>query len=1261
MKALLTCYDGRSRALPPLPSLACRLSAWALALVSTCSLLAAPEVRTLTGGPAQFSPDNPAGYVDGVTASGAQFHTPFGLALDPAGTTLFLADRDNNAIRQLDLVLGQTFTFATAQIDQPVGVAVDSAGRVYVLNRGNGNNGTVLSFDAPARGGDFLATKAVNLVNAAGIALDPVTNIYVTVQGNTVIRITPDGVTSTVATINSAGVSLQGLVVKRDGRLAVCDGGRHGIYLINPNTGAVTTFAGFHGVGDFTTPYNVASSASAQFNQPYGVAETGDGALLVADSGNHRVKVVLTTGVVTNLYGVSSNFWVQGSASQNVYPGWWDGTVAVPDTLGTVEARSPVGVLFAPNGTVYTTETYYHLIRVVTGTGLALPPPPPLPVPPPRLGWVNFTTPPSIIVSVLQTGPSTNFNTFTFNNDRTVAIEGIEGTETHYTAGPTSAVADTVPNPTPSSGSTPPVYHDGLFPDQVPPSIIQPQPDVTVKAISFESGRPSSSIIQARFIFKAASPQIFGDNAAQFKVECETVGATMWYTTDGSDPTNAPPSVGPLTSPWNISLNITTNTEFKIRAFRDNYQPSEIATRVFSPTNFSANKITFGFANGEASSAFIASAGQYFYAPVTLSTLADTKIYSLQFNVTVTNIAAAPPVAPGDFGFRSMLVKPIAGSTLYLIPGTSIVTSSPTSVINGNEVANDAIPGTTQYEPIPPLAFSQYFTNPPPGSAIVYYDGLPFINMMFTNTTENLLGVGWLERYRFFNLYDTVIQDLIQYSQAHDTLFKQEGLRIIVGGYAVHIPATAQAGQNYEIRLGRPSATSDGIGTPGSDVYIATPTNGSYGPGVINAIKRITVGQAKYVAGDSAPFRWFNAGDFGNATLDNSDVMQVFQSAIYAVDMPPPGSDFFDAMDSCGGTYTVSPNGYLVLGSNIAGNTTLLNGLFNGNDTNINQIAFGDGVLDVSDLYVTFRRSLDPGLVNFRRFWTNGVRAAEIIAPGSPLQPLTLAPINASAAVKFSSQDTLAAPGQTLQIPIKARVTGSYPIRILALNLSVTPLDRSPTITAPLQFTPNPALGEPTLTTSIGSANYAAAWLNNNIPGLTGDTILGTLTVQIPANAGSSAAYAVHFDHASASPNGLASFPRQTETDLITGSDRSASSWNDGIPDSWRLRYFGSLSNQLSAATADADGDGVNNMQEYLAGTDPNDSASALRASATQTPFTIRWPSVDGKHYVVERSTTLFDGSWSPVATQDGTGVELQFQDGNATADLHYFYRVRVE
>jgi hypothetical protein len=156
----------------------------------------------------------------------------------------------------------------------------------------------------------------------------------------------------------------------------------------------------------------------------------------------------------------------------------------------------------------------------------------------------------------------------------------------------------------------------------------------------------------------------------------------------------------------------------------------------------------------------------------------------------------------------------------------------------------------------------------------------------------------------------------------------------------------------------------------------------------------------------------------------------------------------------------------------------------------------------------------------------------------------------------------------------------------------VEALDGSPAIVAPIQFQTALTFNAPELSDSHGPNNYAAAWLTNGITGLSGEATLAFLTVTVPGNAGPGAAYRIHFGHFSASPNGLALFDTHVNNALILLSDRSASTWDDGIADAWRLRYFGSIYASEGAPGADADADGVINSVEYQNGTDPTDSNS---------------------------------------------------------------------
>ena len=97
--------------------------------------------------------------------------------------------------------------------------------------------------------------------------------------------------------------------------------------------------------------------------------------------------------------------------------------------------------------------------------------------------------------------------------------------------------------------------------------------------------------------------------------------------------------------------------------------------------------------------------------------------------------------------------------------------------------------------------------------------------------------------------------------------------------------------------------------------------------------------------------------------------------------------------------------------------------------------------------------------------------------------------------------------------------------------------------------------------------------------------------------------------------------------------------------------------------SADSDGDGLNNWQEWRCGTYPTDPASALRllsASPTGTNVTVCWQSVVGVSHFLERNTNL-GSPFTLLATGiPGQAGTTTCTDTNATGTEPFFYRVGV-
>jgi sugar lactone lactonase YvrE len=274
-----------------------------------------------------------------------------------------------------------------AQLSFPEGVAVDQAGNVYIADTGNSEirkvshggkitrfAGTGADCSRPPACGDGGAATAAQLSAPAGLAVDSAGNVYIADTGDSEIRkVAPGGKISRIAGTGVAcsaapscgdqgpATSAQlnfpgGVAVDQAGNAYVADAGDNEVRKISA-AGTITRVAGSGTLCSAPPACGDGGAAlSAQLNGPDGVAVTSSGTLFIADAGDNEIRRVSSAGTIATVAG-------NGSACTLPSP-CGDGGLAIGAQL-----NYPDGLAVDPSGNVYIADTYDHQLRWLSAGG----------------------------------------------------------------------------------------------------------------------------------------------------------------------------------------------------------------------------------------------------------------------------------------------------------------------------------------------------------------------------------------------------------------------------------------------------------------------------------------------------------------------------------------------------------------------------------------------------------------------------------------------------------------------------------------------------------------------------------------------------------------------------------------------------------------------------------------------------------------------------------------------------------------------------
>ncbi|HEX4168708.1 MAG TPA: choice-of-anchor D domain-containing protein, partial [Bryobacteraceae bacterium] len=325
-----------------------------------------------------------SGYVgDGGLALAAYMNNPQGIAIDNAGN-LYIADSINQVVRQVSAATGRISTVAgiilnpgytgdgglavKAKLSNPVAVALDGSGNLYIADQGNNVirkvnavTGLIVTVAGGGTGGgtaDGLgdggpATNAI-LSGPNDVAIDGAGNLFIADSFNGLIRRVDAA--SGIITV-ALGTGLQdptGVAVDPAGNLYIADTNNSVVRRMD-TSGKVTVVAGT-GVSGYTGDLGLA--ISAKLMKPACIRLDAAGDLYIADQAKNVIRQVnAQSGIITTIAGT-------GAAN---FSG--DGGLATGAVLS-----SPTGVALDSAGNIYIADTANNVIRKISKTsGLTFP------------------------------------------------------------------------------------------------------------------------------------------------------------------------------------------------------------------------------------------------------------------------------------------------------------------------------------------------------------------------------------------------------------------------------------------------------------------------------------------------------------------------------------------------------------------------------------------------------------------------------------------------------------------------------------------------------------------------------------------------------------------------------------------------------------------------------------------------------------------------------------------------------------------------